>query len=190
MTPNCTDLLQPVDRHIAQYLKTLIAKELENWLEDDDNLAKWESGQFTASERRVLLTLWSGEAYEKLCTMQDFLQKSFRGSGCLLTVDLSDIDKVAPQNMPGYSKRLRSELLKVQESGMTEDTTSASEPPLPPVPLLPEDEEHSDRSDLSEAGLDSDHEDDKCIDVDPEEFAAFSLPVGMQILPRMPAALL
>ncbi|KAK3234854.1 hypothetical protein CYMTET_54912 [Cymbomonas tetramitiformis] len=183
--PNCTDLLQPVDRHIAQYLKSLIAKELENWLEDDDNLAKWESGQFTASERRVLLTLWSGEAYEKLCAMMDFLQKSFLGSGCLLTVDFSDVDKVAPQNMPGYGKQLRAELLKAQETGMAEDTTSVSEP-APPAPLLPGDEEHSDQSDISEAGLDSDNENDECSDVDPEEFAAFFLPTGMQILSNMP----
>ncbi|KAK3253591.1 hypothetical protein CYMTET_37166 [Cymbomonas tetramitiformis] len=183
--PNCTDLLQPVDRHIAQYLKSLIAKELENWLEDDANLAKWESGQFTASERRVLLTLWSGEAYEKLCAMMDFLQKSFLGSGCLLTVDFSDVDKVAPQNMPGYGKRLRAELLKAQETGMAEGTTSVSEP-APPAPLLPGDEEHSDQSDISEAGLDSDNENDECSDVDPEEFAAFFLPTGMQILSNMP----
>ncbi|KAK3245648.1 hypothetical protein CYMTET_44798 [Cymbomonas tetramitiformis] len=184
--PNCTDLLQPVDRHIAQYLKSLIAKELENWLEDDDNLAKWESGQFTASERRVLLTLWSGEAYEKLCAMLEFLQKSFLGSGCLLTVDLSDVDKVAPQNMPGYGKRLRAELLKVQESGKTPEGALSASEPAPPAPLRREDEEYSDQSDLSEAGLDSDNENDDCSDVDPEEFAAFFLPARMQIRSSMP----
>ncbi|KAK3287338.1 hypothetical protein CYMTET_5139 [Cymbomonas tetramitiformis] len=43
--PGATDLIQPTDRHLAQLLKQIIAQELENWLEDDDNLAnqvgKW-----------------------------------------------------------------------------------------------------------------------------------------------------
>ncbi|KAK3285794.1 hypothetical protein CYMTET_6610, partial [Cymbomonas tetramitiformis] len=115
-TPNCTDLLQPVDRHFAQYLKTLIAAELELWLEDDDNLAKWESGQFTASERRVSLTHWCGKAWDKVCKMDDFIEKSFKGAGCLLTADMSELEAVAPQNMPGYSRMLAAELRKVQAS--------------------------------------------------------------------------
>ncbi|KAK3237238.1 hypothetical protein CYMTET_52672 [Cymbomonas tetramitiformis] len=160
-TPNCTDLLQPVDRHFAQYLKTLIAAELELWLEDDDNLAKWESGQFTASERRVLLTHWCGKAWDKVCKMDDFIEKSFKGAGCLLTADMSELEAVAPQNMPGYSRMLAAELRK--------------------------DEEKCDSSDGGENALDSDNEADVASDSDDEDSAPFFVPAGMSVQDTMPA---
>ncbi|KAK3255531.1 hypothetical protein CYMTET_35291 [Cymbomonas tetramitiformis] len=103
--PQCTDLLQPVDRHVAQMLKLLVAAEQESWLEDDANLDKWESGLLTASERRILLTWWSGEALEKLWKKHS-AQKAFDGTGSNLTIDLSDLHKVKPQNVSNYAEML------------------------------------------------------------------------------------
>ncbi|KAK3237532.1 hypothetical protein CYMTET_52402 [Cymbomonas tetramitiformis] len=103
--PQCTDLLQPVDRHVAKMLKLLVAAEQESWLEDDANLDKWESGLLTASERRILLTWWSGEALEKLWGKHS-AQKAFDGTGSNLTIDLSDLDRVKPQNVSNYAEML------------------------------------------------------------------------------------
>eukprot|EP00854_Cymbomonas_tetramitiformis_P028887 gene28887-35885_t len=189
-SPNCTDLLQPVDRHFAQYLKTLIAAELEGWLEDDDNLAKWESGQFTASERRVLLTHWCGLAWEKVCKMNGFILKSFKGCGSLLTVDLSELEAVAPQNMPGYSKLLARELAKkLQSDTVAAESAQQSEMPAIPPAVLPsvEDENSSESDDSADAGLDSDHDDDMASGSDEEELTTFFVPAGMRVVRTMPA---
>lgn len=35
-----------------------MGKEEDEWLEDDDNLAKWENNELTASNRRILLATW------------------------------------------------------------------------------------------------------------------------------------
>jgi hypothetical protein len=35
------------------------------WLDDDENLAKWEDNTLTASDRRILLTNWYFKAVEK-----------------------------------------------------------------------------------------------------------------------------
>ncbi|KAK3285298.1 hypothetical protein CYMTET_7088 [Cymbomonas tetramitiformis] len=186
-SPNCTDLLQPVDRHFAQYLKTLIAAALEQWLEDDNNLAKWESGQFTASERRILLTHWCGQAWEKVSKMHDFAEKSFKGSGCLLTVDMSELKAVAPQNVPGYSKLLAAELRKVRES----ETANQGEVQTQEVPehVLPSvEDEKSSSSDGGENGLDTDNEADVISGSDEEEATApFFVPAGMRVMGTMPA---
>ena len=39
-------------------VKHLVGEELDKWLEDDDNLDKWESNTFSASDRRILLAQW------------------------------------------------------------------------------------------------------------------------------------
>ena len=36
--------------------------EEEGWLEDDENLKKWENNELTVSDRRILLAHWYGNA--------------------------------------------------------------------------------------------------------------------------------
>ena len=40
-------------------------KQRDEWLDDDENLAKWEDNTLTASDRRILLTNWYFKAVEK-----------------------------------------------------------------------------------------------------------------------------
>ena len=51
---------------------------------------------FTASERRILLTKWTGEAYENLFITKynGFCCKLFKKTGCLLTADWTDDELV------------------------------------------------------------------------------------------------
>ena len=63
--PNGTDLWLVVDAGIAQLLKTLTKKEQDDWLMDDNNVDKWyghSNESFTASERRILISNWCGDA--------------------------------------------------------------------------------------------------------------------------------
>ena len=38
---------------------------MDEWLDDDKNLAKWEDNTLTASDRRILLANWCFKAVEK-----------------------------------------------------------------------------------------------------------------------------
>ena len=58
LQPGTTDITQPVDSGYGRAVKRLIGVKLAQWLENDDNLEKWETGKITASDRRILLTIW------------------------------------------------------------------------------------------------------------------------------------
>jgi hypothetical protein len=47
-----------VDSGYGRAIKRLIGVKLAAWLENEANLEKWETGKLTASERRILLTIW------------------------------------------------------------------------------------------------------------------------------------
>ena len=38
---------------------------MDEWLDDDENLAKWEDNTLTASDRRILLANWYFKAVKK-----------------------------------------------------------------------------------------------------------------------------
>ena len=75
-------------------------------MDSDENADKWygEDNQFTASERRILITHWVGEAYNALVDERcdRFRREAFERRGCLLTADGSGDDLVWPQVLPGY----------------------------------------------------------------------------------------
>ena len=72
-----TDFWQPVDAGYAQVLKQLVAIQQREWLDIDDNADKWYDGDtFTAKERRILITEWTGKAWEQLSEPKyDYLRK-------------------------------------------------------------------------------------------------------------------
>ena len=47
--------MQPIDRGIGQLVKFFVGQYFDERLEDDDNLEKWESDTFSASDCRILL---------------------------------------------------------------------------------------------------------------------------------------
>ena len=69
--PDKTDQVQPIDRGLGSMVKYLTGKYLDEWLDDDDNLDKWESNSFSASDRRILLAQWW--ALEPLSTVASAL---------------------------------------------------------------------------------------------------------------------
>jgi hypothetical protein len=71
--PNKTDQLQPVDDGLGREIKLHMGREEDVWLEDDDNLAKWENNQLTASDRRILLAQWYCAAFKTSLTGRQLL---------------------------------------------------------------------------------------------------------------------
>lgn len=51
----------------------------EAWLEDDDNLDRWTTGHFTASEQRVLIQNWLAAAVKKVNTSTNLWRYTQRG---------------------------------------------------------------------------------------------------------------
>ncbi|KAK3245236.1 hypothetical protein CYMTET_45185 [Cymbomonas tetramitiformis] len=76
---------QPVDQGAGREVKRDIDYEQNEWLENLDNLEKWENCELTASDRRVLMTWWAGAVYTRTCARVD-LNRYFEKSGCLLSV--------------------------------------------------------------------------------------------------------
>ncbi len=62
--PGCTSLVQPLDVSFNAEFKSLIDKLQTEHMHD--NLDDYVSNSFTASARRVLITKWVGEAWEKV----------------------------------------------------------------------------------------------------------------------------
>lgn len=104
--PNVTDLWPLVDAGYAQILKTLICQAQRRWLDDDNNTEKWygHDSSFTSKERRILITHWIGEAYEKLTSAEyDHLGlRVWQKTGCLITADGSDDQLIKPEGLKNY----------------------------------------------------------------------------------------
>ena len=72
-------------------------------LSKEDNLQKWEDGKITASEKRILITKWVGEAWDIIFKSGKYNQdKFFEHTGCLLTLDGSEDHLIKIQRLPDY----------------------------------------------------------------------------------------
>jgi DDE superfamily endonuclease len=97
---NCTEFLQPVDAGLGRSLKARIARELEKWLQLEENLDLWENGQLSASDKRILITKWVGNAWESLFSEGSYdTSIYFEKTGCLLTLDGSEDAKIRIQGL-------------------------------------------------------------------------------------------
>ena len=57
-----------------------------------------------AKKRKVLMTQWTGQAWREIHeTEPNFVRKLFVKTGCLITLDGSDVDKINPQGQETYS---------------------------------------------------------------------------------------
>ena len=100
-----TDIWQPIDSGYGALMKRLISQQQDAWLECDENMEKWIGNQkLTASDRRVLITHWVGEANKVLQgdNYASFRRGCFLRTGCLITADGSDDDKIKPEGLPDY----------------------------------------------------------------------------------------
>jgi hypothetical protein len=79
---------------------------MDEWLDDDDNLSKWEENSLTASDRRILLANWFFKASNKAME-GDAKRKYFEYAGALLTADGTDDYLIKFEGVPaGYRVRI------------------------------------------------------------------------------------
>ena len=98
-----TDKCQPVDQGEGNMIKQLTEDQLDEFLEKDDNLDKWQSN-LTASERRILITKWLGQAWENLNKdYPNFRKNLFQKKGLLMTRDGTDDNLIRPEGFENYT---------------------------------------------------------------------------------------
>ena len=103
MPPNKTDQVQPVDRGVGRQIKIYVGQEMDEWMEDEGNLEKWESNTLTASDRRILLANWYYRACVKACK-GNAKRRYFEKAGALLTADGSDDNLISLEGVPQGEK--------------------------------------------------------------------------------------
>ena len=105
--PGATYIWQLADAGYAELLKVKVRQAHYKWLDFSENADRWyrEDNQFTASERRIMITYWVEEAFNALVNERydRFRREMFGRTGCLLTVDGSGDDLVRPEGLPGYN---------------------------------------------------------------------------------------
>ena len=98
--------MQPIDRGLGRQVKIYLGQEMDEWLDDDDNLEKWEGNGLTASDRRILLANWYYCAVNK-ALQGDAKRKYFEHAGALLTADGSDDHLIKLEGTPvGYNLKI------------------------------------------------------------------------------------
>lgn len=99
---NHTDKVQPVDAGFGRMMKQKIGEAMQMWLEKEENLEMWHD-KISAKNRRILMTQWTGHAWRELVSKPDFIRKLFEKTGCLITADCSQDEKIRPQGLDAYT---------------------------------------------------------------------------------------
>ena len=102
--PNATDLCQPVDGGFAEQLKAPVMQQNSSSLDTKENADRWYNGKISSKERHILISHWIGAAYKNISSKdyQSFGKRMFEKTGCLITADGSDNDKIKPEERPEY----------------------------------------------------------------------------------------
>ena len=95
----CTDGVQPVHTEAGRFLKVEVGRQMDIWLEQSDNLERWETASLTASDRRVLITQWMGAAMARLNSQQAYRYGLFETCGMAMTVDGSGDDRITLEGL-------------------------------------------------------------------------------------------
>ena len=80
---------------------------MDEWLEADNNIAKWEDNTLTASDRRILLGTWYYKAVIR-ALVGEAKFKYFQHAGCLMTTDGTDDGLIKLEGAPaGYPQVIK-----------------------------------------------------------------------------------
>jgi hypothetical protein len=108
---NCTDLVQPVDRHLAKQLKHRIKLLLEDELVKDEAFrSKWlglAETDLKAKEVRILMTRLVSEAWRQICRDRNFSHLGLQ-TGCVMVKQGVDreahrLSKISITGLADYS---------------------------------------------------------------------------------------
>ena len=135
-----TDEIQVVDAGLGALLKRFAEEIQQDWLCVDANWEEWTVATLPAYRKRILLTQWYGEAWEKVCDSFDF-QGVFDKCGSSLTADGSEDDKIKLQKLDTFSFEMK-DAERDAKTGEFEITSGSQDAPQDAPPT--EDEANDD----------------------------------------------
>jgi hypothetical protein len=129
-----THLWQPVDAGAAALLQFLYDECQDEWLDVEENLERWEANM-TASERRIMMATWSGQAWTKFQSdkYSHARWRYFEKTGCLVTADGSDDGNINPEGtvaLGGY-RFMRLPPATAEGDNCSDGEDDAEEPAVP-----------------------------------------------------------
>ena len=74
----------------GRLVKVYVAQALDEWLLNGDDVELWESNKLTASDRRILITQWTGRAAEKIDSDIKTRTRLFEKAGLTMAAEGSD----------------------------------------------------------------------------------------------------
>ena len=146
--PKCTDEVQSVDAGYGKLFRVYVGKALDAWLLNGDNVEKWDSNKLTASDRRILITQWTGEAAKQIGRDIRYRRRLFEKTRLAMTADGSDDNLI---NLQGVEQGTY--------SFMDVDTSPEPLEDVLPISPAPADEENppgssdEDESETEEEGV-------------------------------------
>ncbi|KAK3249108.1 hypothetical protein CYMTET_41452 [Cymbomonas tetramitiformis] len=91
-----------VDQGYGREHKRQCNRLQEDWLEDDDNLSRWEDNKLSVGDKRVLLTHWLTDSNSKVNQDCDLYRYHEKG-GWMMTVNGWGDERITPEGRSGYS---------------------------------------------------------------------------------------
>ena len=90
--PGATSLVQPVDVVFNAPFKAAVDKLATDHLHS--NVEAYLRGEINASQRRILLTKWIGQAWEEVSSNKEMVQHSFKKCGIAVAIDGSEDEQI------------------------------------------------------------------------------------------------
>ena len=191
-----TDEIQVVDHGFGASLKREAEEVQTEWLKQPENYKEWIGGRMSASRRRVMSTIWYGEAYARVCKKFNFC-KVFDKLGSNLTLDGSRDNLIKLEGLETFSFNAE-DINRDPKTGLfpaveAEDAAEAedSEPSAVEEPPLVANDDSDIEQDVEElevqSGPESDCSDDGgTTDEDALEGEDYVVPAGRAIEPEVP----
>jgi len=124
--PWCTCLVQPLDVVFNAPFKCMVDDLATSHMQE--HLDDYVHGNYSTKDRRVLLTKWIGEAWEKTCADKEMVIIAFKKCGISVAIDSSEDEEININNIEDYEVESSDEDPFDQESNSeTESETSISD---------------------------------------------------------------
>ena len=176
--PGCTSLVQPLDVVFNAPFKRMVDDLATAHMQE--HLDDYVHGNFSARDRRVLLTKWIGEAWEKTCANDDMVVRAFKKCGISVAINGSEDEEININNRDDYVVGSNTSDEDPFTDSDHEMSTTESE-----ISTSDEgDNETSEREDIDTIDLCSDESDDDCTinrSVMPEDFV--TIPETFTMMP-------
>jgi hypothetical protein len=100
---NCTHLVQPVDHHIAAWIKYMMGEfyKLEETVMSDEWASYRKNGSLSSQYKRASMLDWVQRWWAELKTRKSFILDSFVSTGCLIS--LSGEHAIKFNDIPSYT---------------------------------------------------------------------------------------